>query len=73
MNYKDGEFHGTQKGWYKNGQLAFESFSIDGIDNGLSRQWYENGQLSLEENYLNGELISSKCWDENGNLIQCDQ
>jgi len=26
-----------------------------------------------EENYKDGELISSKCWDEDGNECECSE
>ena len=34
--------------------------------------FYENGQLEYEGNYKDGELISEKCWDENGKEIECE-
>ena len=33
--------------------------------------WYENGQKSSEVTYKDGEEISSKCWDEDGNECEC--
>ena len=35
--------------------------------------WYENGQKKEEvaEYYESGEYISKKCWDEDGNEIEC--
>jgi hypothetical protein len=30
-----------------------------------------NGSLWYERNYKDGELISEKCWDEDGNNIEC--
>ena len=33
--------------------------------------WYENGQKWLEETYKDGEVISEKCWDEDGYEREC--
>jgi len=40
------------------------------MDYGLD--WYENGKKLKEETYKDGELISQKCWDEDGNEKECD-
>ena len=34
--------------------------------------WYANGQKKSEKTYNYGKLISSKCWDEDGNEKECD-
>ena len=34
--------------------------------------YFENGQIEEEKNYKNGKLISSKCWDEDGNEKECN-
>jgi hypothetical protein len=34
--------------------------------------WYENdGQKDYEITYMDGILISEKCWDEDGNEMDC--
>ena len=33
--------------------------------------WYENGQKRSETTFKDGELISGKCWDEDGDEIDC--
>jgi len=33
--------------------------------------WYSNGQKESEGTYKDGEVISSKCWDWNGNEMDC--
>lgn len=43
----------------------------DGKKDGLYKSWYQNGQLELERNYKDGDLISQKCYDEDGNEIKC--
>ena len=39
---------------------------------GSSIEKYENGQKSYEVTYKDGELISEKCWDEDGNKRDCN-
>ena len=38
---------------------------------GVWKVYHENEVLSMEGLWENGELISEKCWDENGNEIKC--
>jgi len=38
---------------------------------GKATIWHENGQKSDEVTYKDGELISEKCWDEDGNECEC--
>ena len=71
--FKDGEEDGLYTEWYKNGQKKEESILKDGKMDGLHTEWYEyDGQKKEEGNYKDGELISSKCWDEDGNEKECD-
>ncbi len=71
-NCKDGKDEGLQREWYENGQLMGESTCKYGKEDGLFRMWYENGQLKYEINYKNDNVISAKCFDEDGNLTKCD-
>ena len=34
---------------------------------GLGTSWHENGQKEREATYKDGELISAKAWDKDGN------
>ena len=43
------------------------------MEDGLQTQWYENGQKKAEINYKDGKGISSKCWDEDGKVINCSE
>ena len=43
-----------------------------GKKNELWTEWSENGKKKKEITYKDGELISSKCWDEDGNEKECD-
>ena len=59
--------------YYDNGFL--KSMIKNSLISGAGKQlfYYENGQLHLEKDYsLDGELISSQCYDESGNEIPCE-
>ena len=40
--------------------------------NGIHTEFHENGQKSYEVTYKDGELISEKCWDKDGNERDCN-
>ena len=71
--FKDGKPDGLWTYWFDNGQKEGEGTLKDGELDGLSTTWYENGQKEEEVNYKNGKLISSKCWDEDGNECECSE
>jgi len=64
---------GIWKWYYKNGQLFQTANWKYGEFHGLWKVYYENGQLEWEENWKDDELISEKCWDEDGNEIECEK
>ena len=59
--------------WYKNGQKRSEGNWKDGKQDGLSTSWYESGKKEYEIIFKDGELISQKCWDEDGNECVCSE
>jgi antitoxin component YwqK of YwqJK toxin-antitoxin module len=80
-SYKDGKKDGLWTDYYKNGQKSSEitykngrEYIIrtykDGEREGLWTWWYGNGQKFYEDIYKDGELIESKKWDRDGNLIE---
>ena len=71
--YKDGEFDGLWTGWHENGQNSWYSTYKDGEFDGLTTGWYENGQKKYEITWKNDEIISGKCWDEDGNECECGE
>ena len=71
-NFKDNKQEGYWMSYYDNGQLYLDRIYKDGKLEGIWKSYYENGQLNYEWNYKEGELISQKCWDENGNKIECE-
>ena len=64
---KNGELDGLVTRWHENGQKKWEATLKDGKPDGLLTRWYENGQKEFEETYKDGAIISSKCWDWDGN------
>ena len=80
-SYKDGKLDGLWTNWYENGQKSSEitykngkQYIIrtykDGKREGFWTWWYANGQKFYEDVYKDGELIESKKWDRDGNLIE---
>jgi len=74
-NHKDETLWvGQQRWWYDNGQLWIEKlYDENGKQNGIAKSWYASGQLKYEMKYKADTLISQKCWDEDGNVIQCPE
>ena len=70
-NYKDGNRYGLHKQWYSDGQLWEEQNYKNDERDGLQKEWHHNGQLEREEDFKEGYGISFKCWDEDGNQIEC--
>jgi antitoxin component YwqK of YwqJK toxin-antitoxin module len=71
-NWVNGKRNGKQSEWFLNGRLWKEENYKNGIKDGLHKTWYNTGVLSKEYFYSNEEILYSKCWDENGNLIKCE-
>ena len=49
------------------GYSTIKGQKYDGI------KFYENGKKKCEGNYKSGELISSKCWNKDGNKCECGE
>ncbi len=43
----------------------------DGKQDGLYKWYYETGKLKAEATWQDGRQLSSTCYDENGNKVQC--
>ena len=69
--YKDGKEDGLFTYWNENGQKWREGTFKDGELDGKWTVWNENGQKKVEQTYKDGSLISSKCWDQDGNETDC--
>jgi len=70
--YKDGELDGLSERWIIKYEDGFEDGEQNRRKDGTWSYHKENGQLQFEKNYIEGKLISSKCWDEVGNEIDCE-
>ena len=71
---KDGRAMGLQREWHENGQLRFKyKVNEKGIEDGPLVEWHENGRMLSKRNYKNGELLSEKCFSEDGKEIDCEQ
>jgi len=57
--------------WHSNGQKSDEGTFKDDKEDEKWTQWYENGQKWFEGIYKDGVRISAKCWDNNGNEMDC--
>ena len=75
IEFKDGKRDGIFKGYsiVHPGKLLTEANWKDGREHGTWKDYYENGQLQAEKNYTLGKLISQRCWDEEGNKIECEE
>tara|TARA_B110000285_G_C14887879_1_gene497094 strand:+ start:213 stop:650 length:438 start_codon:yes stop_codon:yes gene_type:complete len=70
--YNDGKKEGRWRTfWY--GHLNEEGNYNYGMKEGMHSKWYiQTDILNSKKKYVNGTLISAKCWDENGNAILCN-
>ena len=69
--YKDGNQDRKWTYWYENGQKSSAGPYKDGKEDGLWTEWHDNGQKRAEFTYEDGEVISEKCWDEDGYEREC--
>ena len=73
INYNDGQMDGFFTAWDNNDNLRYKRNYKKGKQDGLQRSWHTNGVLKKESNYKDGELLNSKCWDEEGKEIECPE
>lgn len=67
--YFQGEEHGPQKGWHTSGHLSYEYTTNHGHRTGLYREYYPSGKLQIERQYLDGQEMSQKILDPNGEIL----
>ena len=65
-------FNGTVYEKWRNGMMWWETSYKNGVKDGFTREWYKSGQLFKEAIYKDGKLVSQKCWDEEGEVFECD-
>ena len=67
-------------GNYNDGSKEFTGTYLDGIKDGKYHErrvgvwkfWYMNGKMKFEGLYKDGKLVSKKCWNSDGIVINCD-
>ena len=67
-------------GNYNDGSREFTGTYLDGIKEGkyhewrvgVWKYWYPNGKMKFEGLYKDGTLVSKKCWNSYGEVINCD-
>ena len=70
--FKNGKWDGKWTRWSSDGEESSELFWKDGKEwDGKWTFLHEDGQKRLEGTYKDGERISAKCWDEDGNEMDC--
>ena len=72
--FKDGLLDGLVTSWLQDGKESFEVIYKDGNPwDGLELWWYSSSRLKASvKTYKDGELISTECWDEDGNEKDCN-
>jgi len=72
-NFKNGKPIGEHRYYNEKGVLVNEEFYSESFENYqgelLQKWYYDNGQLRKER--YNEDRETSKCWDEDGNEIEC--
>ena len=71
ITIKEGKRDKSYIEWYENGQKEYDITYKDGKEDGKATAWHENGQKKTEGTWKDGNLISSICWDKDGN--ECDE
>jgi uncharacterized protein len=73
VNYKKGKQHGSEKGFYPNGQLQREFNYKNGVLVGEQKNWHKNGKIFGISNRNNeGELdgLQKSWWSTNGAILR---
>jgi len=66
--YKDNEFHGLQRVYYRSGKLLGESNYVNGKGDGVAKGYYESGALKSQAEESMGKYITYTEFFENGEL-----
>jgi len=69
-SYLDGQPHGLQTRYFKNGNTALEATFDNGTLSGIKSRWWENGLIREEEYWSDGSYRGRRLWDEVGRLIR---
>jgi periplasmic protein TonB len=66
INVRNGQY----QLWNENGKLKTECVYKEGKKDGLFATYWENGKPKRRDIYQNGELLSGKCYDDNGGEVK---
>ena len=70
---KDGELHGVQEEYYRNGQLERREHYSNGERDGLLVRYYENGNLAEKATVIDGEIDGEYIvYHENGKMAELE-
>lgn len=61
---------GTQRFWFRNGQLKSAADYIDNKIHGNVLTYWQNGQLKRKDTFENNKFVSGACYDSIGNQIE---
>lgn len=70
ITYKDGYQTGPERSWYSDGALESEAWYYANVPHGPNREYGADGTLISEKRYECGTLVSSRRWDERGELLE---
>ena len=70
VQFKEGKENGQMTTWYENGQMSYKANFIAGEYEGEVATWSTNGVQQSISIFQNGNEVSRKSWDENGNEIK---
>ena len=68
--FRDGFKEGEFVEFFNNGKIKSIQYMQRGRIYGVEKTWYSNGILKSEARYEYGVCLTSKEWDEEGNLIK---
>lgn len=61
---------GTQRFWFKNGQLKIATDYVDNKIHGNVLTYWPNGQLKRKDTFENNKYIAGNCYDSIGNNVE---
>lgn len=61
---------GTQRFWFKNGQLKISTDYVDNKIHGNVQTYWPNGKLKRQDTFENNKYIAGTCYDSIGNKVE---
>lgn len=72
VSYKDLLKSGEYKYYYKDGQIKVMGQFDNNNISGIWKSYYKSGKLEFEGEYENGQVVNKTCYDDMGNIIDCN-